>query len=69
MKEIRVKIDKDIPDVVAVSLIMSVMSFGKVSGNYCSTSFNTYLGEIMVSHIEHRKTIMFHVKKSGNVKM
>ena len=63
-----IKIEDDIPDIVAISLVKEVIERGKISNNGTSYCYLTLFGKIRVQARQYRKTPCLRVYKEGNKK-
>ena len=61
-----IKIEDNIPDIVAVSLVKEVIEQGKISNNGTSYCYLTVFGNICVETQQYRKTPCFRVYKEEN---
>ena len=61
-----IKIEDNIPDLVAISLVKEVIEQGKISNNGTSYCYLTVFGDICVETQQYRKTPCFRVYKEGN---
>ena len=61
-----IKIEDNIPDIVAISLIKQVIEQGKISNNGTSYCYLTVFGNICVETQQYRKTPCFRVYKEEN---
>ena len=61
-----IKIEDNIPDIVAISLVKEVIRQGKISNNGTSYCYLTVFGNICVETQQYRKTPCFRVYKKGN---
>ena len=61
-----IKIEDNIPDLVAISLVKAVIEQGKISNNGTSYCYLTVLGNICVETQQYRKTPCFRVYKEEN---
>lgn len=62
-----IKIEDNIPDIVAISLVKQVIEQGKISNNGTSYCYLTvFEGGICVQTQQYRKTPCFRVYKNGN---
>ena len=61
-----IKIEDNIPDIVAISLVKEVIEQGKISNNGTSYCYLTVFGNICVETQQYRKTPCFRVYKEGN---
>ena len=61
-----IKIEDDISDIVAISLVKEVIEQGKISNNGTSYCYLTLFGNICVETRQYRKTPCFRVYKKGN---
>ena len=61
-----IKIEDDIPDLVAISLVKEVIEQGKISNNGTSYCYLTVFGNICVETQQYRKTPCFRVYKEEN---
>ena len=61
-----IKIEDNIPDLVAISLIKEVIRRGKISNNGTSYCYLTVFGNICVETQQYRKTPCFRVYKEEN---
>ena len=61
-----IKIEDNIPDLVAISLVKEVIEQGKISNNGTSYSYLTVFGDICVETQQYRKTPCFRVYKEEN---
>ena len=58
-----IKIEDNISDIVAISLVKEVIEQGKISNNGKSYCYLTYFGNICVQTRQYRKTPCFRVYK------
>ena len=58
-----IKIEDNIPDLVAISLVKEVIEQGKISNNGTSYCYLTVFGNICVETQQYRKTPCFRVYK------
>ena len=63
-----IKIEDNIPDLVAISLVKEVIEQGKISNNGTSYCYLTVFGNICVETQQYRKTPCFRVYKEENKK-
>ena len=61
-----IKIEDNIPDLVAISLVKEVIERGKISNNGTSYCYLTVFGNICVETQQYRKTPCFRVYKEEN---
>lgn len=61
-----IKIEDNISDLVAISLVKEVIEQGKISNNGTSYCYLTVFGNICVETQQYRKTPCFRVYKEGN---
>ena len=61
-----IKIEDNIPDIVAISLVEEVIEQGKISNNGTSYCYLTVFGNICVETQQYRKTPCFRVYKEEN---
>ena len=61
-----IKIEDDIPDIVAITLVKEVIRRGKISNNGTSYCYLTVFGNICVETQQYRKTPCFRVYKEEN---
>lgn len=61
-----IKIEDNIPDLVAISLVKEVIRRGKISNNRTSYCYLTVFGNIYVQARKYRKTPCFRVYKEEN---
>ena len=61
-----IKIEDDIPDIVAITLVKEVIEQGKISNNGTSYCYLTVFGNICVETQQYRKTPCFRVYKEQN---
>ena len=61
-----IKIEDNIPDIVAISLVKEVIEQGKISNNGTSYCYLTVFGNIYVETQQYRKTPCFRVYKEEN---
>ena len=61
-----IKIEDNIPDIVAISLVKEVIEQGKISNNGTSYCYLTMFDDICVQTRLYRKTPCFRVYKKGN---
>ena len=61
-----IKIEDNIPDIVAISLVREVIRRGKISNNGTNYCYLTVFGNICVKPQQYRKTPCFRVYKEGN---
>ena len=61
-----IKIEDNIPDIVAISLVKEVIRRGKISNNGTSYCYLTVFGNICVETQQYRKTPCFRVYKNEN---
>ena len=61
-----IKIEDNIPDLVAISLVKEVVEQGKISNNGTSYCYLTVFGNICVETQQYRKTPCFRVYKEEN---
>ena len=61
-----IKIEDNIPDIVAISLVKEVIRRGKISNNGTSYCYLTVFGNICVETQQYRKTPCFRVYKKEN---
>ena len=61
-----IKIEDNIPDLVAISLVKEVIRRGKISNNGTSCCYLTVFGNICVQTQQYRKTPCFRVYKEEN---
>ena len=61
-----IKIEDNIPDIVAISLVKEVIEQGKISNNETSYCYLTVFGNICVETQQYRKTPCFRVYKEEN---
>ena len=61
-----IKIEDNIPDLVAISLVKEVIEQGKISNNGTSYCYLTVFGNICVETQQCRKTPSFRVYKEEN---
>lgn len=61
-----IKIEDNIPDIVAISLVKEVIEQGKISNNGTSYCYLTVFGDICVETQQYRKTPCFRVYKEEN---
>lgn len=61
-----IKIEDNIPDIVAISLVKEVIEQGKISDNGTSYCYLTVFGNICVETQQYRKTPCFRVYKEEN---
>ena len=61
-----IKIEDNIPDLVAISLVKEVIEQGKISNNGTSYCYLTVFGNICVETQQYRKTSCFRVYKEEN---
>lgn len=61
-----IKIEDNIPDIIAISLVKEVMRRGKISNNGTSYCYLTVFGNICVETQQYRKTPCFRVYKEEN---
>lgn len=59
-----IKIEDNIDDLTAISLVKQVIEQGKISGNCKSYCYLTLFGNIAVETRQHRKSPCFRVYKS-----
>ena len=62
-----IKIEDNIPDLVAISLVKEVIEQGKISNNGTSYCYLTVFGNICVEARQYRKTPCFRVYKNENM--
>ena len=60
-----IKIEDNISDIVAISLVKEVIEQGKISNNGTSYCYLTSFGNICVQTRQYRKTPCFKVYKTG----
>lgn len=61
-----IKIEDNIPDLVAISLVKQVIEQGKISNNGTSYCYLTVFGNICVETMQYRKTPCFRVYREKN---
>ena len=61
-----IKIEDNIPDIIAITLVKEVIRRGKISNNGTSYCYLTVLGNICVETQQYRKTPCFRVYKEEN---
>lgn len=61
-----IKIEDNISDIVAISLVKEVIRRGKISNNGTSYCYLTVFGNICVETQQYRKTPCFRVYKEEN---
>ena len=61
-----IKIEDNIPDIVAISLVKEVIEQDKISNNGTSYCYLTVFGNICVETQRYRKTPCFRVYKEEN---
>lgn len=61
-----IKIEDNISDLVAISLVKEVIEQGKISNNGTSYCYLTVFGNICVETQQYRKTPCFRVYKEQN---
>ena len=61
-----IKIEDNIPDIVAISLVKEVIEQGTISNNGTSYCYLTIFDDICVQTQQYRKTPCFRVYKKGN---
>ena len=61
-----IKIEDNISDIVAISLVKEVIEQGKISNNGTSYCYLTVFGNICVEASQYRKTPCFRVYKNEN---
>ena len=61
-----IKIEDNIPDIIAITLVKEVIRRGKISNNGTSCCYLTVLGNICVETRQYRKTPCFRVYKEEN---
>ena len=61
-----IKIEDNIPDIVAITLVKEVIRRGKISNNGTSYCYLTVFGNICVETQQYRKTPCFRVYKEEN---
>ena len=61
-----IKIEDNIPDLVAINLVKEVVERGKISNNGTSYCYLTVFGNICVETQQYRKTPCFRVYKEEN---
>ena len=61
-----IRIEDNIPDIVAISLVKEVIEQGKISNNGTSYCYLTVFGNICVETQQYRKTPCFRVYKEEN---
>ena len=61
-----IKIEDNIPDIIAISLVKEVIEQGKISNNGTSYCYLTVFGNICVETQQYRKTHCFRVYKEEN---
>lgn len=61
-----IKIEDNIPDIVAISLVKEVIEQGKISNNGTSYCYLTMFDDICVQTRQYRKTPCFRVYKKVN---
>ena len=61
-----IKIEDNISDLVAISLVREVIKQGKISNNGTSYCYLTVFGNICVETQQYRKTPCFRVYKEEN---
>ena len=61
-----IKIEDNISDLVAISLVKEVIEQGKISNNGTSYCYLTVFGNICVEASQYRKTPYFRVYKEKN---
>ena len=61
-----IKIEDNISDLVAITLVKEVIRRGKISNNGTSYCYLTVLGKICVETQQYRKTPCFRVYKEEN---
>ena len=61
-----IKIEDNIPDLVAISLVKEVIEQGKISNNGTSYCHLTVFGKVCVEARQYRKTPCFRVYKEKN---
>ena len=61
-----IKIEDNISDIVAISLVKEVIEQGKISNNGTSYCYLTLFGNICVETQQYRKTPYFRVYKNEN---
>ena len=64
--EMTIKIEDNIPDIVAISLVKEVIEQGKISNNGTSYCYLTVFDNICVETQQYRKTPCFRVYKEEN---
>ena len=64
--EMTIKIEDNISDLVAISLVKEVIEQGKISNNGTSYCYLTVFGNICVETQQYRKTPCFRVYKEEN---
>ena len=62
-----IKIEDNISDIVAISLVKEVIEQGKISNNGTSYCYLTVFGNICVQASQYRKTPCFRVYKNENM--
>ena len=61
-----IKIEDNIPDIVAISLVKEVIEQGQISNNGTSYCYLTVFGDICVETQQYSKTPCFRVYKEEN---
>ena len=61
-----IKIEDNISDLVAISLVKEVIEQGKISNNGTSYCYLTVFGKVCVQASQYRKTPCFRVYKEEN---
>ena len=61
-----IKIEDNIPDIVAISLVKEVIEQGTISNNGTSYCYLTIFDDICVQTQQYRKTPCFRVYKKGD---
>ena len=61
-----IRIEDNIPDIVAISLVKEVIEQGKISNNGTSYCYLTVFDNICVETQQYRKTPCFRVYKEEN---
>ena len=64
--DMTIKIEDNISDIVAISLVKEVIEQGKISNNGTSYCYLTLFDNICVETRQYRKTPCFRVYKKGN---
>ena len=64
--DMTIKIEDNISDIVAISLVKEVIEQGKISNNGTSYCYLTMFDDICVQTRQYRKTPCFRVYKKGN---